>query len=99
MPSPRDQQTPSNRQRRRKEPSPGSWPWMIALAAFVFLIMATFYNNKEPGPIDYSKFEELARDKKFSKVVIRGDKIIGDFAPGVVDKLEDTDPLRKAHLQ
>jgi cell division protease FtsH len=71
---------------------------MIVLGIFVLVILSLVYNVKEPGTIDFSKFMDLAREKSFTKVVLRGDKMIGEFQPGQLEKLpagEETDTLKK----
>src|SRR5437870_4433384 len=78
MPSPRES-GPQNRPRRRPEPMPGGWLWVIVLLLFggVMWVLLTYTS---PGTISYDDFVQLAQQDKFAKVTIRGSsRIIGEF--------------------
>ena len=96
MPTPREQPKLPQRVRRRKEPMPGSWPWLLLLILFgLFMIWALELGK--PGPIEYSKFMDLAKDKKFSKVVLRGgNRLVGKLTDNAAENLpEDAQEVQK----
>src|SRR5262245_15436108 len=88
MPPPRDQQTPS-RSRRRKEPMPGGWLW-IALMLLFLVLMVVIAVPTSTG-MDYSKFMKLAQDGYFSHVIVRGNRLFGEFNKSKLDELEKSD--------
>ncbi len=78
MPSPKES-GPQNRPRRRTEPMPGGWLWVIVLLLFGG-VMWVLLGLTSPGTISLSDFIELAQNDKFAKVTIRGSsRIVGDF--------------------
>jgi cell division protease FtsH len=87
MPPPREP-SPPNKGRRRQETMPGGWLWLVILLVLaVFLYFTLGFPGA--GLIDYSDFMKLAKEGKFSKVVIIGD----DRAIGhLTEKAEETLP-------
>jgi cell division protease FtsH len=88
MSSPRDN-GPPQRTRRRPEPMPGGWLWVIVLLLFGG-VLYVLLNNTAAGSIGYSEFLDLAEKGKFSSVVLRGsNQVIGEFKEGAADDLPD----------
>src|SRR5207244_3728557 len=78
MPAPRES-GPQNRPRRRPEPMPGGWLWIIVLLLFGG-IMWVLLGVSSTGTIPYNDFVELAEKGKFANVVLRGSsRVIGEF--------------------
>jgi cell division protease FtsH len=88
MSSPRDN-GPPQRTRRRPEPMPGGWLWVIVLLLFAG-VLYVLLNNTAAGSIAYSDFLELAEKGKFTSVVLRGsNQVIGEFKEETVADLPD----------
>src|SRR5688572_15503658 len=86
MPSPREQ-PPQNRNRRRQESMPGGLLWVVILLLLVGVMYFTLGFNSG-GIIDYSDFMDIAKEKKFARVVIRGNtRMIGELKEKVKDDL------------
>ncbi len=78
MPAPRES-GPQNRPRRRPEPMPGGWLWIIVLLLFGG-IMWVLLGVSSTGTVPYNDFVELAKNGKFSTVILRGSsRVIGEF--------------------
>src|SRR5438128_18290 len=87
MPPPREPVNPQNR-RRRQESMPGGWLWLVILLLLAGILWFTFVPTT--GTIDYSDFMELAKEKKFDKVIIKGtSRAIGELKESEVAKLKD----------
>jgi cell division protease FtsH len=69
---------------------PGGWLWIVILCLLAGVMYFTIGLNSA-GVIDYSDFMKLVADKdKFVKVTFRGNtRLVGEFKPGVEEKLED----------
>jgi cell division protease FtsH len=88
MPAPRES-GPHNRPRRRPEPMPGGWLWIIALPLFGIFIYFLLTAGS-PGTINYNDFVQLAKDDKFINVVIRGTtSAVGELKEGEALNLRD----------
>ena len=80
MPTPREQPKPPQRVRRRKEPAPVFWHWLLFILLFGG-IMIYYLDIGKPGTIDYSKFMDLAKQKQFKHVILRGgSRLIGELS-------------------
>src|SRR6266540_3510364 len=78
MSSPRES-GPQKPPRRRPEPMPGGWLWVIVLLLFGGVLWIVV-GVTSPGTISYSDFVQLAQKDKFTKVVIRGSsRVVGEF--------------------
>lgn len=75
MPPAREPGSPRNR--RRNEPMPGGWLWIVVFLILIVLIITAF-GFPQGAPIGYAQFIKLAEDKAFDKIIIRGDsRLIG----------------------
>src|SRR5438552_2912922 len=94
MPAPRES-GPHNRPRRRPEPMPGGWLWIIVLLLFAGIIWVLL-GVTSAGTIRYSDFIDLAKNDKFTNVVIRGTS----SAVGVLkeDEAKDLPESLKKHV-
>jgi cell division protease FtsH len=89
MPSPRES-GPEKRPRRRPEPMPGGWLWLIVLILFGGF-MWVLLSATSPGTINYSEFIDLAKKDKFASVIIRGTaRAVGELKEGEADNLPET---------
>src|SRR6266496_3825269 len=78
MPAPRET-GPHNRPRRRPEPMPGGWLWIIVLLLFAGIIWILL-GVTSAGTVGYSDFVDLAKKEKFINVYIRGtSSVVGEL--------------------
>lgn len=93
---PSREQPPGNRNRRRQEPMPAGWLWLVILLLLASVLWFALGFNS-PGVVDYTEFMNLAaakdpdtkKPKYFERVVIRGaTRMIGEFKEGAVDALD-----------
>jgi cell division protease FtsH len=88
MSSPRDSGPPP-RQRRRPEPMPGGWLWVIVLLLFAGVLWVLL-GSTGPTSIPYTDFIDLAQKQAFKQVVIRGvSRVVGEFKEGELEKLPE----------
>jgi cell division protease FtsH len=69
MPPPRENPNP-NRPRRRQDPMPGGWLWVVVLLGLGGIMYVTI-SPQSAGTLDFSDFEKLVKDKKIAKVIFR----------------------------
>jgi cell division protease FtsH len=97
MPPQREQPNPPGKSRRRPDPVPGGWLWLVLLLMLVgVLYYALGFGN--PGTIAYSDFMDvLVKNNLVKKVVFVGDtgRLDGELKDKAIDSTKIDDTLRK----
>src|SRR5438270_808955 len=104
MPSPREQPNPPVKNRRRPDVMPGGWLWLVLLILLVLVLLITV-GFPNPSNLDYSNFEELARqgwnrEKDVPNTIIKKVVLIGsDRLEGELQESHVIDPNTPAGKQ
>src|SRR6266446_2015361 len=81
MPPPREQQpnAGNRKDRRRQEPMPGGWLWIVILLLLAGVMWMTLGYSGD-NIVNYSDFLNLAKDQKFKLVIFKGtNRLIGEI--------------------
>jgi cell division protease FtsH len=89
MPPPREPTNPG-RPRRRQDPMPGGWLWVVVLLVLAVIMIMTF-SSPNYGTIDLSDFRQLLKEGKITKVTFREgtNSLVAEIDP------EKKDAIRK----